>query len=109
VTPVVGGGGGVAGELEHDDEESDDEGAGLEASNEADDGADVVTLGVTGDDTVTMGSGHCWRRRGRGCGRGRDGDRPSPGGGDHSEVDGRCGYCRVTKMPCLNQKSNSSK
>jgi hypothetical protein len=54
VTPVVEGGGGAAGELDDDNEEAGEEGAGLVADDEAEDGADAVTLGITGSDTDTV-------------------------------------------------------
>jgi hypothetical protein len=114
-TPIVGGGGGVEGELEEEagdegaglEADDDDEGAGLEAS---DDGAVAVTLGVTGDDADTVEPGVAGASEAVGAEAGRVTRARRREGVTTGVSTGAAGVIEgVARMPCLNGKSSSSK
>jgi hypothetical protein len=114
-TPVVGGGGGVEGDL---DEEAGDEGVGLEADDDdegagleaGDDGAVAVTMGVTGDDADTVEPGVTGAGEAAGADTGKVTGARRREGATIGVSTGVAGVTEgVTRMPCLNGKSSSSK
>jgi hypothetical protein len=115
MTPIVGGGGGVDGELDEEagdegarlEADDDDEGAGLEAGN---DGAVAVMLGVIGDDADTMEPGVAGAGKAAGVEAGRVTGARRHEGVTTGVSTGVAGVTEgVAKMPCLNGKSSSSK
>jgi hypothetical protein len=115
MTPVVGGGRGVEGEL---DEEVGDEGAGLEVDDDdegagleaGDDGAVAVTLGATGDDADTVEPGVGCAGEAAGADASRVARARRREGATTGVSTGAAGVTEgVARMPCLNGKSSSSK